>query len=230
MSTIVLVHGEFSESAAWRRVLDPLAAAGHRTIAAANPLRGLAADAGTVSDLVGSIDGPVVLVGHAYGGAVITNVDRGDVVGLVYVAAFAPDAGESCFALADGLALADTLEAVLRADETTDLTIAPAHFHLHVAADLSAAEAMRMAATQRPITRAALLEPSGPRPLWRTVPSWFLIAGEDRVIPAASQRAMAERAGARGVVELPGASRAVPVAQPRATAELILEAVRQAGR
>src|SRR4051794_16321330 len=100
--TIVLVHGAFAESSSWDRVIDPLVAEGHRVIAAANPLRGLATDAAAVSDLVRAIEGPVVLVAHSYGGAVISNVDAdaGDIVGLVYVDAFAPDAGENCFGLA----------------------------------------------------------------------------------------------------------------------------------
>src|SRR5262245_39610364 len=92
--TIVLVHGAFAESASWNRVIEPLIEAGHRVIAAANPLRGLAADAAAVSDVIREIEGPVVLVGHSYGGAVITNVDAGNVVALVYVAAFAPAPGE----------------------------------------------------------------------------------------------------------------------------------------
>src|SRR5215211_6403868 len=96
--TIVLVHGAFAESASWDRVIDPLAATGHRVIAAANPLRSLAADAAAVSDLVRTIEGPVVLVAHSYGGAVMSNVDAdaGDIAGLVYVNGFAPDAGENC--------------------------------------------------------------------------------------------------------------------------------------
>jgi len=227
VTTIVLVHGAFAESAIWSRLLDPLAAAGHRAIAAANPLRGLAADALAVTDLVRSLEGPVVLVGHAYGGAVITNVDAGDVVALVYVAAFAPDAGESCFTLAyqlPGSVLADNLEAVLRADDTTDLSITADAFPAQFAADLPEAVAARMAATQRPITREAVLEPSGPHPLWKRVPTRFLIAGQDRLLPAAAQRFMADRARARQVVELPGASHAVTLSQPRATAELILAA------
>src|SRR5213592_3583514 len=98
-STIVLVHGAFAESASWDGVVDPLRAAGHDVIAAANPLRGLAADAKSVSDLVRTIEGPVVLVAHSYGGAVISNVDAdaGEIAGLVYVNGFAPDAGEHCF-------------------------------------------------------------------------------------------------------------------------------------
>jgi pimeloyl-ACP methyl ester carboxylesterase len=229
-TTIVLVHGAFAESASWNGVIDPLVAAGHRVIAAANPLRGLAADAGAVSDLVSSIDGPVVLVAHSYGGAVITNVDAGagDIAGLVYVCGFAPDAGESCFTLADrfpGSTLADALEPVGRADGATDLLIAQDRFHAQFAADLPASEAMRMAATQRPITREALLAPSGARPLWRELPSWFVIGERDRNIPAAAQRFMAERAGTQRVVEIPGASHAVGVSQPRAVADLILDAV-----
>src|SRR4051812_50028715 len=102
--TIVLVHGAFAESASWDQVIDPLVDAGHPVIAVANPLRGLAADAACVSDHVRSIEGPVVLVGHSYGGAVITNVDpdAGEIVGLVYVAAFPPPAGGSFLELAAG--------------------------------------------------------------------------------------------------------------------------------
>jgi pimeloyl-ACP methyl ester carboxylesterase len=228
MPTIVLVHGAFAESASWNGVIEPLQAAGHRVLAAANPLRGLAADAGAVGDVVRSAEGPVVLVGHSYGGAVITNVDAdaGDIAGLVYVAAFAPDAGESCFTLSDkfpGSTLAEALEPVARADGTTDLAIVQERFHEQFAADVPAAEAARMAVTQRPIGRDALLEPSGERPLWKRVPSWFAIAGQDRNIPAAVQRFMAERAGAQRVVDLPGASHAAAVSQPRPIADLILE-------
>src|SRR5436189_4000675 len=120
-STIVLVHGAFAESASWDRVIERLHDAGHRVIAAANPLRGLISDATAVSDLVRTIDGPVVLVGHSYGGAVISNVDAdaGDIVGVVYVAAFAPEGGESCITLVamfPGSTLAKALRPVLRGD------------------------------------------------------------------------------------------------------------------
>src|SRR3954451_6009510 len=97
--TIVLVHGAFAESASWNGVIDALTATGHRAVAAANPLRGLATDSEAVSDYVRAVDGPVVLVGHSYGGAVITNVDADNVVSLVYVAAFAPEPGKSCLDL-----------------------------------------------------------------------------------------------------------------------------------
>ena len=133
-STIVLVHGAFAESASWDRVIPELQQAGHPVVAAANPLRGLASDAASVSDVVGSIDGPVVLVGHSYGGAVISNVDpdAGDIIALVYVNGFAPDAGENCFTLSTmfpGSTLGDALQAVQRRDGLTDLSIVRERFH-----------------------------------------------------------------------------------------------------
>ena len=227
--TIVLVHGAFAESASWDRVIDPLLRAGNPVIAAANPLRGLASDAAAVGDLVRTIDGPVVLVGHSYGGAVISNVDAGAgaIAGLVYVAGFAPAPGESAMTLTGlypGSTLADALRPVPLGDGTTDLSIAPEHFHAQFAADLPEAQAARMAATQRPVTQEALSEPASARPLWKERPAWFLFGAEDRSIPAAAQRFMAERAGAHRTIEVPGASHAVPVSHPEATAQLILDA------
>ena len=227
--TIVLVHGAFAESAGWDQVIDHLLDAGHRVIAVANPLRGLAADAACVSDQVRSVEGPVVLAGHSYGGAVISNVDpgAGEIVGLVYVAGFAPLRGESCFELSarsPGSTLGDALQAVLRSDGTSDLTIVQERFHEQFAADVPSPVAARMAATQRPIAREALLEPSGPRPLWQELPSWFVFGEEDRNIPKALQHFMARRAQAHRAVEIPGASHAVPVAHSGAIAHLILEA------
>ena len=182
-----------------------------------------------VSDLVRTIDGPVMLVGHSYGGAVISSVDAdaGQITALVYVAAFAPEPGESANTLAQrfpGSTLGDALRPVPRSDGTTDLYIARELFHDQFAADVPAPEAARMAAAQRPVTLEALQEPAGDSPLWKQVPSWFLVAGQDRNIPAALQRFMADRAGARGTVELPSASHAAAVSQPEATARLILEA------
>jgi pimeloyl-ACP methyl ester carboxylesterase len=228
-STIVLVHGAFAESASWDRVIDPLASAGHPVIAAANPLRGVASDAAAVSDLVASVDGPVVLVGHSYGGMVISNVhaDAGEIVGLVYVAAFAPEPGESAFSLAGmfpGSTLGDAVRPVPRRDGTTDLFITPDRFHDQFCADVPAEQAARMAATQRPVTQEALVEPSGDRPLWRDVPSWFVFGELDRNIPRELEHYMAERARAHRTIEIPGASHAVSVAHPEATAHLILEA------
>jgi pimeloyl-ACP methyl ester carboxylesterase len=228
--TIVLVHGAFAESASWDGVIDLLLEAGHPVMAAANPLRDPAADAASVADLIRTIEGPVVLVAHSYGGAVISNVpaDAGEITGLVYVNAFAPDPGESAFTLAGqfpGSMLGETtLRAVPRSDGTTDLYIIEDRFNELFCADVPAPKAARMAATQRPATQEALFAPSGERPLWRELPSWFLIGAEDRNIPAELQRFMAERAGARRVLEIPGASHALSVSQPHATAELIREA------
>ena len=228
--TIVLVHGAFAESASWDRVIDPLVAEGHRVVAAANPLRGLASDAAAVSDLVRSIEGPVVLAAHSYGGAVISNVDAdaGDIAGLVYVNAFAPDAGESCFQLAGlypGSMLGEeTVRPVPRSDGTTDLYVASDRFHDIFCQDVPESQAATMAATQRPATQEALVEPSGERPLWKEVPSWFLIGGEDRIIPVELQRHLALRARARREIVIEGASHAITVSRPDATVHPILEA------
>jgi pimeloyl-ACP methyl ester carboxylesterase len=228
--TIVLVHGAFAESASWDGVIDPLVAEGHRVVAAANPLRGLAADAQSVSDLVRTIEGPVVLVAHSYGGAVISNVDldAGEIAGLVYVNAFAPEPGENCFGLAamfPGSMLGeDTTRPVSRSDGTTDLYVAPDSFHDIFCQDVPASQAALMATTQRPATQEALVEPSGERPLWKDVPSWFLIGEEDRIIAPELQRFMAHRAGSQRTVAVEGASHAIPVSRPDATVHPILEA------
>lgn len=228
--TIVLVHGAFAESASWDNVIDSLASAGHPVIAAANPLRNLDADAASVADLIRTVEGPVVLVAHSYGGAVTSNVpaDTGEITGLVYVNGFAPDPGESCFSLAGqfpGSMLGEaTLQPVPRSEGTTDLYIIQDRFHELFCPDVPAPQAARMAATQRPATQEALVAPSGERPLWRELPSWFLIGDEDRIIPPELQRFLAERAGAQRTLEIPGASHAALVSQPQATADLILEA------
>jgi pimeloyl-ACP methyl ester carboxylesterase len=227
--TIVLVHGAFAESSSWDRVIDPLLDAGHPVIAAANPLRGLAADAAAVADVVRAVDGPVVLAAHSYGGMVISNVpaDAGEIVGLVYACGFAPEPGESAFSLAGmfpGSTLGDALRPVPRSDGTTDLYITTERFHEQFCADVPAPQAARMAATQRPVTQEALTEPSRERPLWREVPSRFVIGEEDRNIPAALQHYMAERAGAHRTLEIPGASHAITVSHPQAVAHQILEA------
>jgi pimeloyl-ACP methyl ester carboxylesterase len=227
--TIVLVHGAFADSSSWDQVIDVLLDAGHPVVAVANPLRGLAADAACVSDHLRSIEGPVVLVGHSYGGAVITNVDpeAAEILGLVYVAAFAPLPGDSCFELSavfPGSTLGDALQAVSRSDgTTTDLLIVRERFHEQFAADVPAPRAARMAATQRPVSQEALVEPSGERSLWQQLPSWFVFGEEDRNIPKAVQHYMAERARAHRTIEIPGASHAVAVAHPGTTAGLILE-------
>src|SRR4051794_26997579 len=229
--TIVLVHGAFAESSSWDGVIDRLTARGQRVIAAANPLRGLASDAAAVSDLVRTLEGPVVLAAHSYGGAVISNVhaDAGDIVGLVYVNAFAPEPGEHCFQLAGmfpGSRLGeDTARPVSRSDGTTDLYIARDSFHDIFCQDIPAPQAARMAATQRPATQEALTEPSG-EPLWQSVPSWFLMGEDDRIIPVELQRHMAARARvhAQRVTAIEHASHAITVSRPDAVVHPILEA------
>jgi pimeloyl-ACP methyl ester carboxylesterase len=228
--TIVLVHGAFAESSSWDGVVDPLVADGHNVIAAANPLRGLASDAEALSDLVRTIDGPVVLAAHSYGGMVISNIpaDAGEIVGLVYANAFAPEPGEHPFQLSGmfpGSMLGpEAARPVPRSDGTTDLYVAPDSFHDIFCQDVPAPQAARMAITQRPATQEALTEPSGDQPLWKHVPSWFLIGEEDRIIPKAVHHYMAKRAGAHRTEEIPGASHAITVSHPKATAHLILEA------
>ncbi len=229
--TIVLIHGAYAESSSWEAVVAPLQTEGHRVVAWANPLRGVAQDAAALTDLVRSTEGPVVLVGHSYGGAVMTNVpaDAGDVTALVLVAAFALEPGESAAdasALVPGGTLGETLELVPLADGTTDTLIAQERYHAQFCADLPAEQATLMAVTQRPITNEALNEPSGDAPLWRSVPSWSIFGELDRNIPAGAHRIMAERAGARRTVEVAGASHVVGMSHPQQTAELVLEAVR----
>ena len=199
-------------------------------IAAANPLRSLASDAGAVADVVRSVDGPVVLAAHSYGGAVMSNVpaDAGEIAGLVYANGFAPEPGEHCFQLAGmfpGSRLGpETSRPVQRSDGTTDLYVALDSCHDVFCQDVSESQAARMAATQWPATQEALTEASGERSLWREVPSWFLIGEEDRIIPPELQHFMTERAGARRTVEIPGASHAITVSRPEETAQLIVEA------
>ena len=228
--TIVLIHGAFADSASWDHVIDRLPAE-QRVVAAANPLRSLAADAESVSDLVRTIDGPVLLVAHSSGGAVMSNVaaDAGEITGLVYVNGFAPDAGEHCFQLAamypGSMVGEETVRPVPRSDGTTDFYIARESFHDVFCADVPESQARKMAITQRPATQEALVEPSGQSPLWKQVPSWFVIGEEDRIIPPELQRFMAKRAGAQRTVAVEGASHAMSVSNPTPTVHAIFDAV-----
>jgi pimeloyl-ACP methyl ester carboxylesterase len=227
--TIVLVHGAFADASSWNGVIPALHDEGHRVIAWPNPLRSVATDAAELTDLVTAIDGPVLLAGHSYGGAVMTNVPAGagHLVGLVFIAGFALEEGESAAdasALAPGSTLAETLEPVPLAAGGADVYIAQQKYHRQFAADLPEPVAKVMAVTQRPITEAALNEASGDQPAWRTLPSWFLWGELDRNIPAGAHRAMADRAGARRAVEIAGASHVVGISTPGPTAQIILEA------
>jgi pimeloyl-ACP methyl ester carboxylesterase len=227
--TIVLVHGAYAESSSWNDVIPALVREGHRVIAWAVPLRGVVRDAAGLTDLVRSIDGPVVLVGHSYGGALLSNVaaDAGDVQALVFVAGYALNPGESCgdaSSLAPGGTHGPTLVRVPLADGGVDTYIDPVRYHHQFADDLPEEQTTLMAVTQRPVTEAALFEPSGDAPLWRTVPSWFVFGELDHNIPVGAHRIMAERARSRRTVEIPGASHVVGMSHPAETAQLILEA------
>lgn len=229
-TTIVLVHGAFAESASWNGVVNRLAPSGHRVIAFANPLRGVASDAALLTDLVRSLDGPVALVGHSYGGAVITAVDpgAGDVVALVYVAGFALLPGESCAdasGLVPGSTLAETLQPVPLGTGGNDVYIDQSKYRAQFCADLPESDAALLAVTQRPITDAALGEPLGATALWQRVPSWFVFGELDRNIPAGAHEIMARRAEARRSLQIPGASHVVGVSHADEVAGLVLDAV-----
>ena len=226
--TIVLVHGAFAESSSWSAVIEKLERDGYAAIAAANPLRGVASDAASVAAIVRSVEGPVILVGHSYGGPVITEAANGspNVKALVYVAGFAPETGESSLTLSGkfpGSTLGEALMPVQLADGGTDLYIQPAKFQLQFAADVSAEQAKLMAATQRPVAQAALTEASG-KAAWKTLPSYMIYGSEDRNIPAAVLRFMADRAKAQKTVVVEGASHALMVSHPDAVASIIEDA------
>jgi pimeloyl-ACP methyl ester carboxylesterase len=242
MPTIALVHGAFAESASWNPVIERLrhhgvvlVASHDQTfcdiVAIANPLRSVASDAAYVRDVIRSIGGPVILVGHSYGGMVITEAASDDesVVALVYVGAFAPDHGESAFQLSTmfpGSTLGDALNAYPVSTGGNEFAIKQDLFHHQFAADVRAEEAALMAATQRPVTQAALSAglPTD-TPAWKHIPSWFVYGDQDLNIPTALQHFMAERAGSRGTRVVAGASHAIGVSHPDAVSATILEAV-----
>ena len=228
---VLLVHGAFAGSDSWDGVVERLLAQSVDVVAIANPLRSVTGDAEYVRDVVAAIGRPVVLVGHSYGGIVVTGAAAGNdaVKALVYVGAFAPETGESALQLSGkfpgSLLGSDTLHPVPRSDGTTDLYIVRGRFHELFCPDVTAAEAARLAATQRPAAQEALFAPSGDKPSWRELPSWFLIGDDDRIIPAELQRFMAERAGARASTAVAGASHALSVSRPAEVAATIIDAV-----
>jgi pimeloyl-ACP methyl ester carboxylesterase len=229
--TVLLIHGAFAESASWNQVISRLRAESIDVVAVANPLRSVSGDAAYLRDVITGIGTPVVLVGHSYGGMVITEAGSGNdaVVGLVYAAAFAPEHGESTFDLASRFPGSTLGEALVPSPVPTggnEFRIRPEVFHQQFVADGSETEAALMAVTQRPVTEAALTEglPTD-APAWRQLPSWFVIAELDRNIPAAAQRFMAERAGSKGTREVAGASHAISVGAPDAVTAAILDAV-----
>lgn len=229
--TVVLVHGAFAESASWNGVIERLHAEGITSVAVANPLRSLAGDAAYVRDVIAAVGGPVVLVGHSYGGLVISEASAANdqVAALVYASAFVPETGDSAFTLSSsepGSTLGEAIEAHPISTGGVELVIRRDRFHEQFAADVPAQVAGLMGATQRPVTEAALQEATqAPVPGWKDRPSWHVFGAEDRNIPAAVLRAGAERAASRGTREIAGASHAISVSQPDAVAAAIVEAV-----
>jgi pimeloyl-ACP methyl ester carboxylesterase len=229
--TVVLVHGAFADASSWNGVITRLQAKDVPVTAPANPLRGISADVAYTRAVIGQIEGPVVAVGHSYGGAVITNAatDADNVVGLVYVAAFAPDEGETL-----GAAAATSKDSILGSAQVarryptadggwaTEFSIDPAKAREVFAGDLSEEQAALIAATQRPVAEFAFSEPNGP-PAWKHLPSWAVVATADRAAGTDVVRSMAERAGAT-ITEVDG-SHVIMVSQPEAVTNVILEAV-----
>jgi len=229
--TVVLVHGAFADSSSWNGVIQRLQADGYPVIAAPNELRSVAGDAANVHSVVESVHGPVVLVGHSYGGSVISEAATGtdNVKALVYVAAFAPEVGENAGELSGrypGGSLAPTLAPpVALADGGKDLYIQQDKFHAQFAADVPASQAALMAAGQRPITDAALHEASTSA-AWKTIPSWFIYGSADLNIPPAAQAFMAQRAHSRKTVVIKDASHVVMVSHPAEVTALIEQAAK----
>jgi pimeloyl-ACP methyl ester carboxylesterase len=228
--TIVLVHGAWADASSWAAVTRRLQDSGYTVLAAPNPLRGLSGDATYLAAFLQQrTTGPVVLVGHSYGGAVITNAARSDpdVKALVYINAFMPDQGETILGLRGGggdpNALLDFVQYPGAPPGDADLYIKQTVFPQAFAADLPAATQTQLAAAQRPITFSALLEPSGP-PAWRVLPSWYLLGTNDNLLAPALQQSMAQRAHSRIVHA--AASHLSMLSRPDTVTNLITAAAR----
>jgi pimeloyl-ACP methyl ester carboxylesterase len=230
--TVVLVHGAFADASSWNGVVERLQDRGHTVIAPVNPLRGIAADSAYVASLLAQIDGPVLLVGHSYGGAVMTNAATGapNVVGLVYVAAFAPDQGERLVDVESNSKDSVLNSALVQLQYPTgqgsgtdvEFAIDPALFRAAFAADLPSKQTALMAATQRPVAAGAFAEASGP-PAWKSLPSWAVVATGDKAAGSDVVRSMAQRAGA-DITELAG-SHVIMISRPGAVTNVIVEAL-----
>ena len=230
--TALLVHGAFADAGSWAGVVAELQNEGIPVIAPPNPLRGLAADAAYIASVAAQIDGPVVLVGHSYGGAVISVAGTADnVVGLVYVAAYVPEQGESLGELQGRFPLSPLVSnlkewtyPVEGGEPAVEVTIQAEAFPGVFAADVPASVTKILAASQRPLATSVFTEPASAA-AWQTKPSWALVAGANEAINPEVERFGAQRAGAT-TVELEGASHAVAVSQPKEVAALIRDAVR----
>src|SRR5437667_2787730 len=234
--TGVLVHGAFADASSWTGVIERLQKAGVQVTAPANPLRGLASDSAYIASVFDQIPGPVLAVGHSYAGALITNAatKARNVVGLVFVAAFAPDEGERLGDVESG-SKDSVLNAALvplhyptgqGAETAVEFAVNPAHFHEAFAADLPAEQAAVMAATQRPVAELAFSEPAGV-PAWKSLPSWAVVATGDKAAGSDVVRAMARRAGAT-ITEVDG-SHVIMLSQPQVVTDVILSAVAAVG-
>lgn len=226
--TVVLVHGAFADASGWNEVAARLVRAGYPVIAPPNPLRGVAADSAYLASILATLNGPIVLVAHSYGGMVITNAATGNanVKALVYVAAFAPDERDTLPALQyrfPGSTVTPEALDFRPHPAGADAYIKKDLFRDAFAGDLSKATAALMWAGQRPLNAATFDEQSGV-PAWRTTPSWYLAARNDNVIPVAAQRFMAQRAGSR--VSEVASSHVAMISQPAATVDLIKRAAR----
>ncbi|AWS42544.1 alpha/beta hydrolase [Streptosporangium sp. 'caverna'] len=227
--TVVLVHGAFADASGWNDVAARLIREGYPVIAPANPLRGVASDSAYLASVLATLKGPIVLAAHSYGGIVVTNAAVGNpnVRALVYVAAFAPDKGESLLGLQTKFPGSKLSEAALDfrpyGESLVDGYIKKEFFRGVFAGDVPKATTDLMQASQRPADTRTLGEPSG-APAWKTIPSHYLIARNDQVLPAAAQRFMAQRAGSQ--VREVGASHVAMISQPAVTADLIKRAAR----
>ena len=230
--TVVLVHGAFADASSWTGVIERLQKAGVQVTAPANPLRGISIDSAYIASVLEQIPGPVLAVGHSYGGAVISNAatKAKNVVGLVYVAAFATDEGERLGDVENNSkdSVLNTALVALKyptgqgAETAVEFAINPTHFHEAFAADLPTEQTVIMAATQRPAAELAFSEPSGV-PAWKTLPSWTVVATGDKAAGSDVIRAMAQRAGAT-ITEVEG-SHVIMISQPQVVTDVILAAV-----
>lgn len=230
--TVVLVHGAFADASSWAEVIARLRRAGVAAVAPGNPLRGLTADGEYLAGVVSQIDGPVLLVGHSYGGPVITyaSSQADNVRGLVFVASFGVDKGMSTLGSNAEFAPAELDSSLLpktfpMGDATgTEFSIQPDHFHSVFCADLPADQAATMGASQRPATDTAFGEPLAVEPGWRHLPSWFVIAGADHAINPEAERAAAQRIGATATV-IEGGSHAIALSRADEVTQVILTAL-----
>ncbi|SDP71414.1 alpha/beta hydrolase [Phyllobacterium sp. OV277] len=224
--TIVLVHGAFADASSWNGVITRLEKDGYPVVAVANPLRSVKTDAAYVTNIITSLKTPVVLVGHSYGGTIISQAAEtaGNVTSLVYVSAFAPDLGETAASLSGkfpGGTLGSALGAAVKLEGgTADLYIQRDKFHDQFAADVPEAETRLMAATQRPVTDAALNEPVTSA-AWKKLPSFFIYGDADKNIPAKAIAWMAERANSKETIVIKGGSHVVMISHPDPVTKLI---------